>query len=151
MQPLLIGYDGSGDAQEAVRVAGSLFAGRQAVILTVWRPLVATLARYPMAGAAPLSNVEEIDRDLRARAEKTAEEGVEQARAAGLEPSAATIESEGAVWHDILTAADEHEAFMIVVGPRGLTGLKSALLGSVSQGLLQHSHRPVLVVPHAGE
>ncbi|MDQ2898064.1 MAG: universal stress protein [Actinomycetota bacterium] len=33
------------------------------------------------------------------------------------------------------------------MGSRGLTGLKSPLLGSVSQAVIQHADRPVIVVP----
>jgi nucleotide-binding universal stress UspA family protein len=36
---------------------------------------------------------------------------------------------------------------VIVVGSRRRGGVQSALLGSVSSGLLRHSHRPLLVVP----
>lgn len=36
---------------------------------------------------------------------------------------------------------------MIVLGTRGLTGIKSALLGSVSHAVLQRTDRPVMVVP----
>lgn len=35
----------------------------------------------------------------------------------------------------------------IVIGTRGLTGVKSLLLGSVSHAVVQHADRAVLVVP----
>ena len=47
----------------------------------------------------------------------------------------------------ILSEADEVDAVAIVLGTRGLTGLKSLLLGSVSHALLQHTDRTVIVVP----
>jgi nucleotide-binding universal stress UspA family protein len=34
-----------------------------------------------------------------------------------------------------------------VLGTRGLTGVKSLLLGSVSHAVLQHADRPVIIVP----
>jgi len=36
-----------------------------------------------------------------------------------------------------------------VIGSRGLTGLKSVLLGSVSHAVLQHADLPVIVAPSA--
>jgi nucleotide-binding universal stress UspA family protein len=53
----------------------------------------------------------------------------------------------GGVASAILDVADELDAEAIVVGSRGLTGVKSLLLGSVSHALLQHADRPVIVVP----
>jgi hypothetical protein len=44
--------------------------------------------------------------------------------------------------------ADGVGARAIVVGTRGLTGIKSLLLGSVSHALLQHADLPVIVVPY---
>jgi nucleotide-binding universal stress UspA family protein len=49
----------------------------------------------------------------------------------------------------ILAVADELDANAIVVGTRGLTGLRSMLLGSVSHAVLQHANRTVIVVPSA--
>lgn len=36
---------------------------------------------------------------------------------------------------------------MIVLGTRGLGGVKSFLLGSVSHAVVQHADRPLLIVP----
>jgi nucleotide-binding universal stress UspA family protein len=50
----------------------------------------------------------------------------------------------------LCTAADEHDALLIVVGSRG-EGLRRALGRlvdpSISHGVIQRQHRPVLVVP----
>jgi nucleotide-binding universal stress UspA family protein len=43
--------------------------------------------------------------------------------------------------------AEERDAAAVVVGSRGLTALRSAVLGSVSYGVVHHCKRPVLVVP----
>ena len=36
---------------------------------------------------------------------------------------------------------------LVVIGSRGLSGLKAALKGSVAHHLGAHSHAPVLIVP----
>ena len=41
--PVLIGYDGSEVARAAVRHAAELFAGRPAVLATVWEPGLAAV------------------------------------------------------------------------------------------------------------
>ena len=43
-------------------------------------------------------------------------------------------------------AANQYACAAIVIGSRGLTGV-SAALGSVSNGVVHNSRRPVLVVP----
>jgi nucleotide-binding universal stress UspA family protein len=47
--------------------------------------------------------------------------------------------------------ADELDASVIVTGSRGLAGVRSVLLGSVSNHVLHHAHRPTLIVPPASK
>jgi nucleotide-binding universal stress UspA family protein len=53
----------------------------------------------------------------------------------------------GSIGHTLLALAAELDADAIVVGSRGLGGVKSFLLGSVSHAVVQHADRAVLVVP----
>lgn len=50
----------------------------------------------------------------------------------------------------ILEAAREHGTDLVVMGTRGLTGLKHVLLGSVAERTVRQAPCPVLVVPLPG-
>jgi nucleotide-binding universal stress UspA family protein len=54
--------------------------------------------------------------------------------------------SRGPVAEELVAACARHGAGLIAVGSRGRGAFKSALLGSVTAGLLRSSDRPVLVV-----
>lgn len=45
----------------------------------------------------------------------------------------------------IVNYAKEHDCDLIIMGSRGLTGLKEVLLGSTSHYVIQQAHCPVLV------
>jgi nucleotide-binding universal stress UspA family protein len=47
---------------------------------------------------------------------------------------------------EIVEYAEDNKVDMIVIGSRGVTGLKKILLGSVANGVVTYSHCPVLVV-----
>jgi nucleotide-binding universal stress UspA family protein len=47
---------------------------------------------------------------------------------------------------EIVRLAEEIRAGTIVVGSRGLGGIRRALMGSVSDSVVRHAHCPVLVV-----
>ena len=65
---------------------------------------------------------------------------------AGLQATPLAVEAEGPVWSKILEIADRHDAATIVMGSRGLTGLRSTLLGSVSNAVVHHTDRPTLIL-----
>jgi nucleotide-binding universal stress UspA family protein len=140
--PLLICYDSSAGARHAIAHAGALLPGKHAVILNIWS-LPLEMAVYGLGNVAAYS--EDSQKKL---AEAAAEEGCEIAREAGLvaRPLVASGNLEGTS-RTILRVADEVDASLIIMGSRGLGGMRTLLLGSVSHGVVHHSHRPVLVVP----
>ena len=140
--PILLGYDRSDGARRAIEGAAGLFPGARALVLTVWS--FPALVRVYGAGEAAVYS----ESATRALAHKDAEAGCAVACAFGLDASPiAACGSQLGTWRTILSVADDHDASMIVVGSRGVSGLHSLVLGSISQGVLQHSRRPVLVVP----
>jgi nucleotide-binding universal stress UspA family protein len=146
---ILLCYDGSDDARAAVESAAELFQGASVTVLTVWEPFVEVVARsnvgYGMVPSIPDSN--EIDDASSKAADKTAAEGVELAKKLGLEAEPLTFAQTSTTARSILVEADKLGASAIVMGSRGLTGVKSMLLGSVSHEVIQHADRAVVVVP----
>jgi nucleotide-binding universal stress UspA family protein len=141
-------YDGSDASARALRTAVKLLAPRgDAVVLTVWQPLVARLAESGGFGVYALEDEGEIDVEERTAALRSAEEGARAATELGFGATARVEEASTGVWRTIVDVADELDAALIVCGTRGRGSLRSALLGSTSHDVLQHAGRPVLISP----
>lgn len=145
---ILIAFDGSGDAKAAIAFVGELFPGQSAVVLTVWERLALTTARASAGLVMALDSAAEDEAVGKAMAE-LAKGGAELATQAGLDATPRCEPDAVAVWATIVDVADELDATLIVTGSRGMGGIKSLLLGSTSDRVLHHAHRPVLVVPSA--
>jgi len=52
---------------------------------------------------------------------------------------------------EIVEVAEEAGAGLIVMGSRGLGGMRRALMGSVSDSVVRHAHCPVMVVRYEKE
>jgi nucleotide-binding universal stress UspA family protein len=153
--PILIAYDGSEAARTAVREAGSLFAPAPALVLTVWEPALAQLMLVPDPTGLSSTMMpydpavaRDVERASEEHAREIAEDGARLAREVGLQAQAVLAGDSVAPADAIVAAADAHEARAIVIGSRGLRGLKSKLLGSTSSHVLHHALRPVVVVRH---
>jgi nucleotide-binding universal stress UspA family protein len=146
--PLLLCFDGSEDARRAIERAGALFAGRRALVVTVWQP-IADLDSFAWTGptASPV-DVVELNRAAAADGGCVADEGVRVALEAGLKAEPLAVEATGSVWKTIVEIADCHDAAAIVMASRGLTGVRSMLLGSVSSAVVHHADRPTLIIRH---
>lgn len=84
--------------------------------------------------------------DVEIAAARTAKETVAELT---LDDDSPTIETHVASGHAGSMLADlSKEADLVVVGRRGYGGLRSALLGSVSNYVVHHAHCPVVVLPH---
>jgi len=144
---ILIAYDGSKDAQSAVDLAGDLMSGEPTTVLSVWEPFVDVMARTGLGVGPGVVDFEALDKAYEESARERAVEGAQRAARAGLNAQPRTRARHATIAATILAEADEVGASAIVLGSRGLTGVKSLLLGSVSHAVLQHADRPVIVVP----
>jgi nucleotide-binding universal stress UspA family protein len=135
--PILICYDGSTGAQRAIDAAAGLLGPRRAVVLDVG----------PVQESAALDS-EALAHDEMARELTTAqaESGAELARNAGFR-ARGCADTDAPAWLGAVEVADEIGADAIVVGSRGLCGVKALLESSFSRLVAIHTDRPVLVVP----
>ena len=156
--PILIGYDGSDAARRAVRETAELFGSRQVLVVTVWDPSLPYEAAMmspgeldTMAPVAPeildVEAAQASEERLQAQAHRTAHDGGELAGSLGLAAEALVVaDDRGNVAGAIVELARERDAAAIVIGSRGLSGLRARLEGSTSSAVLKHSSCPVVVI-----
>jgi nucleotide-binding universal stress UspA family protein len=149
--PLVLCYDGSDPAKHAIERAADLLRTRHAVVLTVWQR-TAVLGSFAWAGATEsMLNYVELDRAAAELGGRIVSEGARVAEEAGMQAEPLAVEATGAVWKTILEVAESLDVSTIVIGSRGLTGLRSMLLGSVSTAVVHHADRPTLVIHSPGD
>jgi nucleotide-binding universal stress UspA family protein len=146
-RPVLFCFDGSDGSLRALRDAGALLAPSAAVVLTVWEAVATQIVASGGFAFSYVPDEEMFDRQEEAAAREAAEQGVALARSHGWRAIARVENARVNVWQTVVAIADEIDASLIVCGARGRNALKRAMLGSVAEAVLHHSHRPALIAP----
>jgi len=140
MKRILVATDGSPSSAEAVAFGSELAVEQEAELIFVH--VVPTLDVFPGTGFGGMGGAfphEPSDHD-HALLEEAA------AVAAEHDIMSTTALLRGDTVDEIVAYADSRDVDLIVVGSRGHGAIASALLGSVSRGVLGESKRPVLIV-----
>jgi nucleotide-binding universal stress UspA family protein len=141
--PLILCYDGSAPAERAIRTAPVLVGrGRAARVLYAYKPTERSL------GVAQALAGGRIDAPVlgEADAHEVIDRGVAIARDAGFDAEPLLLVADRPTAVLLAETAEELDAPGIVMGQRGMSGLKSAVLGSVSRDVVNASARPVVLV-----
>lgn len=151
-QTLMIAYDGSPNADRAIRYAGQFLRAQSAVVVTAWQPGGMTPARMSTlaGGMQPFIDTQldaGVDQALEDEAASINERGVTLAAECGLTARGSLVEVESTVWGALVAAAEALNVDLLVTGTRGASGLKALLRSSVAERVLKHCHRPVFIVP----
>lgn len=139
---ILLATDGSEDAELALETAVDLTnnTSSELHVITVggeYHPTIETSAQPEL--------LEETLRELERGAKEILERPVNKIEEAGGKVTQHHLRM-GNPAEAIVGQADEMNAGLIVVGSRGLGGIRRALMGSVSDSVARHAHCPVLVV-----
>ncbi len=140
MNRIVVGIDGSESAAEALRwaVAQAKLTGATVEAVYAWDP-----GAIVSLGVPPLLDWEPLREAANARSHEIVEEAI--GGDSGVRIVAKTVTGHAAeVLVDRSATAD-----LLVVGSRGLGGLKGMVLGSVGHHCAAHAHCPVVIVHSA--
>ena len=140
---ILLAVDGSKGASAAARVAAELAksTGSELHVTFGMSTEPQTPYSHPLAGERWDWSLEQAEQDARTFVE-------EQAERIGAEDEVTTRAHLrlGQPDHEIIKLGEELDAGLIVMGSRGLGGIRRALMGSVSDSVVRHAHGSVLIV-----
>jgi nucleotide-binding universal stress UspA family protein len=152
-------FDGSAAARQAVIGAARFLGPRRILVVTVSEEGVEFISQ-PISGdmetALPIlldaDLGREVDQARHRHAEDLAREGAALAKSLGLDAEPLPLLDEhGNIAQTLLALDRDRHAAAIVVGSRGLGGIRARLEGSTSKYLLRHASCPVVVVHDTDE
>lgn len=148
VQNVVIGVDGSEQARRAIALVARLqkpTAGRVMLVTAADTLRMTSHSLLPSDVRGHVaSEIAQINRRSVATARAQLNTAAETLRAAGWTTQTRVTALDPL--KSLLAAVADTDANLLVVGARGVTGLKRLLLGSVAEGALDHSPVPVLIV-----
>ncbi len=144
---ILVGVDGSESALKAVATAAGLGKAHDSDLVLVHVVQISAIADQ----ALKMSATEHLKENPKTIMEKLSQEVLDKARAhareAGLpDERITTLTSDGNQARQLIQAAEQQKADLIIVGSRGRGRLEGILLGSVSQKIAALAPCPCLIV-----
>lgn len=137
---ILLAIDGSEEAALATEAATELSKNTASEVhLTYVVPMVDPLPY--LAAEVREDKFEQAKKDAGEFLDKQAQ----QIRAGGGSVTEMHVRT-GSPEHQIVNLGDDLGVGLIVIGSRGVTGMRRALMGSVSDSVVRHAHCPVMVV-----
>jgi nucleotide-binding universal stress UspA family protein len=150
MNRIVLGWDGSACAKRAAELVRTwpVFAASQVRVVSVTDVEIPWWTGFPEAGSPAMMPmyVEAADASRREH-DDLVREMTGELRASGLVAEPDRRDGDAAT--EILAAATESRADLVVMGTRGRTGLRRLVLGSVARNVLQHATCSVLIVRDA--
>jgi nucleotide-binding universal stress UspA family protein len=153
IKKILVALDGSGPANKALDLTLGLAEKYSAeiMILNVYQPVTPLfyLPTTTPAGYPPISPpipMASFSKELKTQHEKVLSEAFKKARRDKPDLKIRRMLSEGRPSDKIIEAADEGKFDLIVMGSRGVGGIKEFFLGSVSDRVADESKCSVLIV-----
>jgi nucleotide-binding universal stress UspA family protein len=141
---ILLATDGSEDAELAATTAFDLASSTSSELHIVL--VEEEVYAYVDPSGYPYFPDAELEHELEQRARMRLDAEVEKRRSAGGTVAQAHLRVGAAAATEIIDLAEEIGAGLIVMGSRGLGGIRRALMGSVSDSVVRHAHCPVMVV-----
>jgi nucleotide-binding universal stress UspA family protein len=141
---MLVAVDGSDPSFNASTYAIDFAKRNDAELIVLYIVSPVPYSQFEYANIGRMNEIESIEK------EKAQREVVDKVKQKATE-NKVSVKTEvlikyTSVVKEIVEYAENNKVDMIVIGSRGMTGLKKILLGSVANGVVTYSHCPVLVV-----
>ena len=151
IKDILVTTDLSQDSEKAYPLARSL-AERYSAKLTIVTCIDSSM-QYAHAGAAGLEIPSMYSSahaaDISASTARVLDEQVAE-HFPGMTLDQRVLQAAAPIEHTLVAFSSENRFDLVVLASHGRTGFTRALIGSVAEYVLRHSHCPVLVVPTKG-
>ena len=147
---ILVATDGSEEAKLAITTAADLAKATNSELHIAY--VFPTAVQRPFPNPILARPADEMERELEeamGQAQSFLDREVEQVKGEGVSV-ADTHLVRGQPDREVVHLSEDIDAGLIVMGSRGLGGMRRALMGSVSDSVVRHAHCPVLVVRQQG-
>lgn len=138
---ILVPVDGSESSVRAARFAIELASAMDAGVRLFYVLPADSVELVGMAGMSR-ADIEQAGQSSAQRAFDTVREALDGEPTGKMEHQVAV----GDPAEEIISRTDQHPPVMVVVGRRGLSRIKTLLLGSVSDKVIRHAKCPVTVI-----